>query len=194
VKNVALFPDGEFAFDCFHAVHIPYGVDCLLALFSTVDETAERHFAVPGFDADIGALDVAVRNQHRFHLGSDDAVIDPAANGGVGSATIGRCRRHRSDRIRRTGRQRGNAAFRLIRCGCTSTTSRDRQTQRKTYQETFARIDNCRHGHFIYFDPEPLEPELPDEPMLPELPEEPDEPMPPEPLAEFDAPPLAPDV
>jgi hypothetical protein len=30
--------------------------------------------------------------------------------------------------------------------------------------------------------------------MLPELPEEPDEPMPPEPLAEFDAPPLAPDV
>jgi len=30
--------------------------------------------------------------------------------------------------------------------------------------------------------------------MLPELPEEPEEPMLPDPLAEFDAPPLAPDV
>lgn len=112
----------------------------------------------------------------------------------------GRRRGRRSGRIHRTGRRCGNAALRLIRCGCTSTTSRDRQTQCKTYQETFARIDNCRHGQFIYFDPEPLEPELPDEPMLPELPEEPevpelpDDPMPPEPLAEFDAPPLAPDV
>ena len=40
------------------------------------DETAQLHFALFGFNHDIAALDVGIRQQRSLYLGRDDAVVD----------------------------------------------------------------------------------------------------------------------
>lgn len=67
---------GHLVIDLLDAFDSAGHLDRLVDLRLVPDETAQLHFALFGFNHDIAALDVGIRQQRSLYLGRDDAVVD----------------------------------------------------------------------------------------------------------------------